>query len=545
MTSVESQYVEEVVEYSSQHVAFRSRNAVGKDTETFWRPSINEEQHFITVKFKKAVYPKSVKIYEKKFVNCVSAIQGKSGDSDWIELWNNDKNETHLNSTIFSPSLIKKSCETKIQFLKLSLKNSKSEIPEIACIELIGNEYMTHSLKLIESLIQNPDFSDLKIKIINKEECVIISTHKIVFTQYSTLDMKTDEILLENVSVEATQALLYYLYTGKLKYSSKFKLRDLLFSSYGLGVKSLINQISKVLHFEQDCIEILNGNQKFPKAHYEVCKEYLQNNINRVIQHESFINLTAKNLIGLLQRIDLPFNEFLLFKNILQRWVVKQKVYSVEKYFDITGILTYIHFDAIPEFQMQQIIQKFPFVSKYTSKSKMHVPRKQIQFIESEILSCNQCLDLVAFSKPKLIYSSSYGFNTKEFEKRCLDSFKTFIIIEDEESNIFGAYISTCWEYVIRCKGELFCPKSYLFNFDLKIGDSIIPKQKIELKTNALLFKEKMNLKYKNGELEIGNVLKISNEKDCSFSNVEGSMFKSKKYFEKNFKIKKMEVFEA
>jgi hypothetical protein len=232
MQQHDHQWVDKVHFHSSQHVLHRSSNVVGESSSQSWKPkngSLDFES--IVVSFKKEVFPALIKIYQNKNPGAIVRISGSQTESNFQTLWRREDNKKNLD-LVFSPKLIPSI--TKVKFVEVLLDTKICET-EISGIELIGSEFMSHSLKMNQNLIGSEQFSDLVINISNN----FVFTHKIIFSQFSSLDLNLNEINTSNLKFEAVKALVAFMYTGDLNLTKKFTLRDVLFASYSLKVEKM------------------------------------------------------------------------------------------------------------------------------------------------------------------------------------------------------------------------------------------------------------------------------------------------------------------
>jgi hypothetical protein len=523
MQQHEHQWVDKVHSHSSQHVLHRSSNLVGEASSQSWKPKNgSSELESVIVSFKKEVFPRFIKIYHNKIPGAVVKISAGQTESNFQTLWRRE-DEKKNEDLIFTPKLIPS--VSKVKFVEV-LVDTRICDSEISGIELIGSEFMSHPLKMNQNLIGSEQFSDLVINILNNNEVKTVFTHKIIFSQYSTLDLKLNEFNISYLNFEAINALVAFMYTGNLKTSKKFTLRDVLFASYALKVEKMSNMLQKVLNLERDCIEIMNGEKKYPESHVKFCESYMKQNMNKIIQHEAFVELKEENLIKLMKRDDIYITETLLLDNILQRWTVKQNLKKDEN----LKVLKFIRFHLIPTYRLE-ILKSTAFMTKLISdnNAKLSPRGENIPFKDSEILNLDQQKTLFNFcgEKGNMIYNSGSFFDLKSFNNS-MDN--TLILLEDTEGNIFGAFIPSVSPFTTK--------KVFLFNFKMKIKDFVIPQQKMELSLQALLH-EKIETKTQDNTINIGDSLFIS-ESNGRFSNKN---FVSQTPFEKDFLIKRIEIF--
>jgi hypothetical protein len=524
MQQHEHQWVDKVHSHSSQHVLHRSSNLVGEASSQCWKPKNgSSELESVVVSFKKEVFPRFIKIYQNKIPGAVVKISAGQTGSNFQTLWRRE-DEKKNEDLIFTPKLIPS--VSKVKFVEV-LVDTRICDSEISGIELIGSEFMSHPLKVNQNLIGSEQFSDLVINISNNNEVKTVFTHKIIFSQYSTLDLKLNEINVASLSFEAINALVAFMYTGNLKTSKKFTLRDVLFASYALKVEKMSKMLQKVLNLEKDCIEIINGEEKYPESHVKFCESYMKQNMNKIIQHEAFVELKEENLIKLMKRDDIFMTETILLENILQRWTVKQNLKKDEN----LKVLKFIRFHLIPRYRLE-ILKSTTFMTKLISDNdaKLSPRGEKIHFKDSEILSLDQQKTLSEFcggENGNMIYNSGSFFDLKSFNN---SSENTLILLEDTEGNIFGAFLPHISPFSTK--------KVFLFNFKMKVKDSIIPQQKMELSLQALLH-EKIETKTQDKSINIGDSLFIS-ESNGKFSNKN---FVSQTPFENDFLIKRIEIF--
>ncbi|XP_052263784.1 BTB/POZ domain-containing protein 9-like [Dreissena polymorpha] len=194
-------------------------------------------------------------------------------------------------------------------------------------------DHVTSLSSNLGDLIDNSEYSDITLIVEDRR----FPAHRVILAARSEyframlygglLESQpgTSEIPLQDTSAKAFEALLKYMYTGKMNLTEvkEEHLLDILGMAHRYGFTDLEAAISDylkaILNIRNVCLIYDLANIYSLQSLCEVCKDFMDRNATQILHSESFLQLSAHSVKELISRDSFCAPEIDIFSSI-QRW---------------------------------------------------------------------------------------------------------------------------------------------------------------------------------------------------------------------------------
>lgn len=214
-------------------------------------------------------------------------------------------------------------------------------------------------------LVENSEYSDITLVVENKK----FPAHKVILAARSDYfrallfggmmesQPGTTEIELQETTAKPFEALLKYIYTGKmnlLDVKQEEHLLDILGMSHRYGFVELETSISEylkaILNIKNVCLIYDLANIYSLKSLCNVCKEFMDRNASHILHSEAFLGLSQSSVKELISRDSFCAPEIEIF-NAIREWA------SQNVNVDPTPILEAVRLPLMPMCELLNVVR--------------------------------------------------------------------------------------------------------------------------------------------------------------------------------------------